>query len=167
MALFKRAALKEQGMSDAQIEWLMTEAQRALGTNYLPKTDVQEQIDNAVKAALEKAPQAVDPTTTDAYKAVAEERDMLRALGGDDFADVKPKFRESVYKQIDRSEGAASVADQLKTIREKYEEFFETENQQTQTEPAKPPQFGASVSGSMPDGGKNKNTFEGLWFGQK
>lgn len=165
MALFKRPALKEQGFSEAQIDWLMTEAQRSLGANYIPKTDVQDQIDAAVQAALKDAPQAVDPTTTDAYKAVAEERDMLRALGGDEFASVKPKFRESVYKQLDRSEGAPSVANQLNGVREKYEEYFESD-----TTPAKPdesaPRFGAPVTGSMPASGP-KSTLENIWFGSK
>lgn len=165
MALFKRPALKEQGFSEAQIDWLMTEAQRSLGANYIPKTDVQDQIDAAVQAALKDAPQAVDPTTTDAYKAVAEERDMLRALGGEEFASVKPKFRESVYKQLDRGEGAPSVADQLNGIREKYEEYFESD-----PTPAKPdksaPHFGAPVTGSMPASGP-KSTLENIWFGPK
>ena len=159
MALFKRPALKEQGFSEAQIDWLMTEAQRSLGANYIPKTDVQDQIDAAVQAALKDAPQAVDPTETDAYKAVAEERDMLRALGGDEFASVKPKFREAVYKMLDRSEGAPSTADQLKTVQEKYEEYF---NPAEPAEPAKTPQFGAGVQGSMPTG-KTTPSFGDYW----
>ena len=93
MALFKRKDLEAQGLNENQISWLMTEAQRALADSYTLKTAVQEQIDAAVQAALEKAPQAADPTMTDAYKAVAEERDMLRALNGSDFARVKTNCR--------------------------------------------------------------------------
>ena len=159
MALFKRPALKEQGFSEVQIDWLMTEAQRSLGANYIPKSDVQDQIDAAVQDALKDAPQAVDPTETDAYKSVAEERDMLRALSGDEFASVKPKFREAVYKMIDRSEGAPSTADQLKTVQEKYEEYF---NPAEPAEPAKTPQFGAGVQGSMPTG-KTSPSFGDYW----
>jgi len=96
---------------------------------------------------------------TDEYKAVAEERDMLRALGGDDFSSVKPKFRETVYKMLERGENAPAIAEQLKTVAEKYEEYFNP------TEPAPPPsspQFGAEVKGQMPSG-KTGSTFEDVW----
>lgn len=156
MALFKRPALKEQGLSDAQIEWLMTEAQRSLSANYIPKSDVKEQIDTAVQNALKDAPQAINPTDTDEYKSVAEERDMLRALSGDDFASVKPKFREAVYKMLERGENAPPVAEQLKTVAEKYEEYF------TPTDTPQAPQFGAEVRGQMPSG-KTEKTFMDVW----
>lgn len=163
MALFKRKDLEAQGLNENQISWLMTEAQRALADSYTLKTAVQEQIDAAVQAALEKAPQAVDPTMTDAYKAVAEERDMLRALNGSDFVSVKPKFREAVYKQLDKSQDAKPIAEQLNEIRGTFEEYFE---QTIQPDQEKTPRFGAEVSGSMPEGG-GKKTFESLWFGNK
>ena len=159
---FTRTFLTNHGVPEDQVDAIMAERNRTLN-DYVPKADVQAQIDAAVQAALKDALQAVDPTTTDAYKAVAEERDMLRALGGDEFASVKPKFRESVYKQLDRSEGAPSVADQLNGIREKDEEYFETD-----TTPAKPeepaPRFGAPVTGSMPASAP-KSTLENIWFG--
>lgn len=74
---------------------------------------------------------------------------MLRALGGDDFSSVKPKFRETVYKMLERGENAPAIAEQLKTVAEKYEEYFNP------TEPDPPPsspQFGAEVKGQMPSG---------------
>ena len=159
---FPRTFLTNHGVPEDQVDAIMAERNRTLN-DYVPQADVQAQIDAAVQAALKDAPQAVDPTTTDAYKAVAEERDMLRALGGEEFASVKPKFRESVYKQLDRSEGAPSVADQLNGIREKYEEYFETDT--NQAKPAEQaPRFGASVTGSMPASGP-KSTLENIWFG--
>ena len=49
-------------------------------------------------------------------------------------------------------------AEQLKTVAEKYEEYFNP------TEPAPPssPQFGAEVKGQMPSG-KTGSTFEDIW----
>lgn len=159
---FTRKFLTDHGVPEDQVDAIMQERNRTLG-DYVPKSDVQAQIDAAVQAALKDAPQAVDPTETDAYKAIAEERDMLRALGGDEFASVKPKFREAVYKMIDRSEGAPSMADQLKTVQEKYEEYF---NPAEPAEPAKTPQFGAGVQGSMPTG-KTTPSFGDYWgFGK-
>ena len=57
---------------------------------------------------------------------------MLRTIGGDDFATVKPKFRETVFGLLDRGEKAAAIPDQLSGIKEKYEEYFVSD------EPAKP-----------------------------
>ena len=156
MALFKRADLKAQGLTDEQIEFVMTEGNRSLSANYTLTSDVQSKIDAAVEAA-KTAP--VDVTKTPEYAEIVTERDMLRAIGGDDFKDVKPKFRETVFKMIDRSENAPALADQLKTIGEKYEEYFTPT--QPETPPAKP-NFGAPTQGSAPTG-KVGPSFSDTW----
>ena len=69
MALFKRTVLKEKGLTDEQIEYLMTESNRALAANYLPKSEVQEQINHALEDAKKNVPE--DVTQTEAYKTVA------------------------------------------------------------------------------------------------
>jgi len=69
---------------------------------------------------------------------------MQTARGSKEYEGVKPKFFETVYGMVDRKEGAKPVEEQLKGIRENYEEYF------TQTQPK--PNFGASVQGSMPKG---------------
>lgn len=146
MALFKRADLKSQGLTDEQIEFVMTEGNRSLANNYTLTSDVQGRIDAAVEAA-KTAP--VDVTKSAEYQQLEQERDMLCAIGGEDFSTVKPKFRETVFGMLDRSENAPAVADQLKTIGEKYEEYFVAE--QPQEQPAKP-SFGAPTKGSAPSG---------------
>ena len=124
MALFKRPDLEAQGFTKEQIEYLMTESNRSLAANYILKSDVQAQIDEAVKGVQ---PAPVDPTTTPEYKAIAEERDMLRTIGGEEFASVKPKFREQVFKMLNRGENAAAVSEQLTGIKGNYEEYFISE----------------------------------------
>jgi phosphopantothenoylcysteine synthetase/decarboxylase len=146
MALFKRADLKSQGLTDEQIEFVMTEGNRSLANNYTLTSDVQGRIDAAVEAA-KTAP--VDITKSAEYQKLAQERDMLRAIGGEDFSAVKPKFRETVFGMLDRSDNAPAVADQLKTIGEKYEEYFVAE---PPTEPPAKPSFGAPTQGSAPSG---------------
>ena len=163
MALFKRPILKEKGLNDEQIEWLMTESNRALAANYIPKAEVKEQVDAAVEAAKKDFPAQVKVEDSEEYKAVVEERDMLRALGGEEFSRVKPKFREAVYKMLDRGEDAPKIADQLKAIAEKYEEYFAVA---AEPEQPKTPQFGAQVTGAMPTG-NSKPTLESIWFGDK
>ena len=156
MAIFKRADLKAQGLTDEQIEFVMTEGNRSLATNYTLTSEVQGKIDAAVQAA-QAAP--ADVTQSPEYQKIVNERDMLRAIGGEDFAAVKPKFRETVFGMLDRSEKAPSVADQLKTIGEQYEEYFAPTTPETQ--PAKP-SFGAPTQGSVPTG-KTGPSFMDTW----
>ncbi len=157
MALFKRADLKEKGLTDEQIDWIMTEGNRSLSANYTLTSDVKGQIDAAVEAA-KTAP--VDVTQSEEYQKLMTERDMLRAIGGDDFAAVKPKFRETVFGMLDRSEKAPTIEEQLKTIGEKYEEYF-TPQAQPETPPTKPT-FGAPTQGGAPTG-KTGASFSEAW----
>ena len=139
MAEFTRKFLMDHGVPEDQVDAIMAARNQTMNdtlSGYVAKADVQKQIDAAV-AAVPK-PDPVDPKTTKEYMDLLNERDMLRAIGGEDFAQVKPKFRETVFGMLDRGEKAAAVKDQLTGIREKYEEYFnpEQQNQQKNT-----PQF--------------------------
>jgi hypothetical protein len=144
MALFKRADLKAQGFTDEQIEYIMTESGRSLSANYTLTSDVQAKIDEAVKAAQ---PAPVDVKTSQEYLELATERDMLRAIGGDDFAGVKPKFREQVFGMLDRGEKAKPIGEQLTGIKEKYEEYFTAEPEPTKGQPKNTPQYSQQPTG--------------------
>lgn len=143
---FTRKFLIDNGVPEDKIDIIMAERNRTLA-DYVPKADVQAQIDEALKA---HKPNPIDPTTTDEYRQLAQERDMLRTINGDDFQRVKPKFREQVFGMLDRSDKAKPIPEQLKSIREKYEEYY-IAPAQTEEPPAKP-QFGAPTQGSMPSG---------------
>ena len=136
MALFKRADLQAKGLNPEQLEYIMTESGRSLSANYTPTSDVQAQIDAALKAAKVEP---VDPKTTPEYLEIVKERDMLRTIGGDDFATVKPKFREQVFGMLDRGEKAKAIQEQLTGIKEKYEEYFLPE--QPKEQPKNTPQY--------------------------
>jgi hypothetical protein len=99
---------------------------RALDEGYISKRDADEARNKAVEAAKAefKIPEPVDPKTTPEYMEVLKERDMLRAIGGEDFSKVKPKFREIVFNSLDRGEKAASMTDQLAGIKEQFPEYF-------------------------------------------
>lgn len=121
---------------------------RALDEGFVSKHDAEEARQAAIEATKAgfKAPEPVDVKTTAEYQELARERDMLRAIGGDEFQRVKPKFREQVFGMLDRGEKAKPVADQLAGIAERYEEYFTPK-------PAEPkPTFGAPTQGSMPTG---------------
>ena len=147
MAEFTRKFLMDHGVPDDQVDAIMAARNQTMNdtlAGYVAKADVQKQIEAAV-AAVPK-PEPIDPKTTDEYLSLQRERDMLRAIGGDDFASVKPKFREQVFGMLDRGEKAKPISEQLTGIQEKYEEYF-TVKQETPK-----PTFGAPTQGSMPKG---------------
>ena len=114
---------------------------RSLDEGYVSKSAAEEAKQAAVDAAKAdfKVPDPIDPKTTPEYLAIVGERDMLRTIGGEDFASVKPKFREQAYGMLDRGENAPAIKEQLDGLREKWEEMFFPEKQQE--EPKNTPQF--------------------------
>ena len=166
MANIGRKFLTDHGVPDEQLDAIMNEINTTISnrmTGYVPQSEVQAQIDAALKAV--KQPDPIDPKTTKEYLDLMNERDMLRAIGGDDFAQVKPKFREQVFGMLDRGEKAKPIGEQLTGIREKYEEYFAPKQ-----EPApQKPTFGAPTQGSMPKGEESAVTaFTNAWgFGPK
>ena len=137
---------------------------RALDDGYVSKRAAEDAKTQAVEAAKAgfKVPDPVDPKTTPEYMEIVKERDMLRAIGGDDFSKVKPKFRETVFGMLDRGDKAASVADQLTGIKEKYEEYFVPDEQ-----PKNTPQDSQSPGrpGSNPESEEDKifNALSASW----
>ena len=129
---------------------------RALDDGYISKSAAAEAQAAAVEAAKAgvTVPDPVDPTTTPEYLDLLKERDMLRAIGGEDFAQVKPKFRQTVFGMLDRGEKAAAVAEQLAEIRKGYEEYFTP----AETEQKKTPQFSQQPghSGTNPTSEEDK-----------
>ena len=128
---------------------------RALDDGYIAKTAAQQAqqtaLDNA-KAEWEKGVKAPDPTESDVYKALQSQFDSYKAMqtarGSKEYESVKPKFFETVYGMVDRKDGAKPVEEQLKGIRENYEEYFTA----AQDPAGQKPTFGARTEGSMPKG---------------
>lgn len=159
---FTRKFLRDNGVPEENIDAIMDERTRTL-TGYVAEADVQARIDAALADAQANAP-TPDIKTTPEYIELQEERDMLRALGGSDFAGIKPKFREAVYKMLDHGADAKPIEEQLTAVKENYEEYFLTEPKQ----PEQPkPQFGGDTKGAMPSG-KEAPAFNDVWkFGGK
>lgn len=142
---------------------------RALDEGYISKRDAEEARNQAVEAAKAgfKVPEPVDPKTTPEYMEILKERDMLRAIGGDDFQTVKPKFRETVFGMLDRGEKAAAVAEQLSGIKEKYEEYFIPEQEPPKEQPKNTPQYSQNPGrpGNNPESEEDKifNALSASW----
>lgn len=156
---FTRKTLTGYGLTEEQLEKVMTLYSTSLA-DYIPKSEMQAKIDEAVEAA-KKDITPPDVTKSAEYQELLGERDMLRALGSDDYANVKPKFRETVYKMLDRGENAKPIEEQLKKVAEDYEEYFTEQNE----EPPTLPQFGSKVEGGMPKG--QQTSISDVWFGKK
>ena len=174
--IFTREALNKIMADESMTPEQRTEAVyglygRALDDGYIAKTAAQQAqqtaLDNA-KAEWEKGVKAPDPKESDDYKALQGEfasyKQMQTARTSKEYAGIKPKFFETVYGMIDRADGAKPVEEQLKGIRESYEEYFAPDPQ-----PAPKPQFGAPTEGSMPKGDEGAvSGFTNAWgFGPK
>lgn len=102
---------------------------------YVEKATARQVREAAVEAAVGRArarweqdqamPNIVE---SEEYRALKGEFDAYRAMQGArmsaEYAEVKPKFFETVYGMVDRTEGAKSVAEQLASIRRDFEEYF-------------------------------------------
>ena len=115
---------------------------RALDDGYVSKRAAEDAKNQAVEAAkADFKPEPIDPKTTPEYMEIVKERDMLRAINGEDFVSVKPKFRETVFGMLDRAENAKPISEQLAGIKEKYEEYYiptETAEQKNTPQFSKP-----------------------------
>lgn len=139
---------------------------QALDDGYTSKSAAQATLNAAIEQAKAdalkdvKAPNVAD---SEEYKKLQADftayKEMQSARTSEDFAGVKPKFFETVYGMINRGEDAAPVADQLKDIQGKFEEYF---NEQKPEEPKKTPHFGGPTQGEAPSG-KTGPSFMDAW----
>lgn len=156
--------MADEGLTAEQrTEQIMSLYGRALDDGYVSKSaaqTAQETALNSAKAEWEKNLPKYDAKESDDYKALQGEfaayKTMQTARTSEDFADVKPKFFETVYNMVDRSDGAKPVKDQLAEVRKNYEEYFAA--------PQAKPTFSAPVEGSMPKGEEGAvSAFQKAW----
>ena len=153
--------IRDSELTDEQkTERLFALHGRDLDDGYVSKRAAEEAKNQAVEAAKAgfKVPEPVDPKTTPEYMEVVGERDMLRAIGGEDFASVKPKFREQVYGMLQTGTDAKPVAEQLTGIRENYEEYFLPAEQPQPNQPKNLPQYSQNPgrTGTNPESEEDK-----------
>lgn len=155
---------------EEKTERLFTLYGQALDEGYMSKSQATASLNAAVEAAKAdalKGVQAPNVKESEEYKALQkamdEQRAKFEARDSDDFKGVKSKFFDTVYGMIDRSEGAQPIADQLKAIGEKYEEYFiPQQGDEPAAPPAPKPSFGADTQGSAPTG-KTGPSFMDTW----
>lgn len=156
---FTRKFLTEHGVPEDQIDAIMAERNRTL-SDYVPKADVQAQIDAALAEAQKAAPPA-DVTQAPEYLELLGKTQKLEAFQTEDFANVKAPYRDIVWGKLDHAEKHKPYAEQLAELQSSLPDLFST-----QEEPPKP-QFGAQPQGAAPTGQKGP-AFNDVWgFGPK
>lgn len=162
---FTRKALSTFGLNEEQIEKVMTLHGTSMG-DYIPKSELKTKIEEAVADAQKKVP-APNIKESEDYKTLQKDFDNYKKKietsaelkkGG-----VKEKFIDNVYSLL---EDGKPTEEQLTAIREKYEEYFNTD---PKSEENSKPQFGAGLEGGIPhDQEKPDNGLAGLWgFGKR
>lgn len=159
---FTRKFLMDHGVPEDQVDAILAERNRTL-SDYIPKGDVQKQIEEAVdKARKEAADKPVNVQETEEYKALAGELAKTKAFTSEAFASVKPKFRDSVWSLLDHDK---PMEEQMPKIAEQYEEYFSIPSDDPKPEPEKP-HFGSPDKGGMPRGKSGKDLFDMWGFGK-
>lgn len=153
---FSRKFLLDNGVPEDKVDVILAERNRTL-KDYIPQSDVQEQIDAAVEAAKKDAPPA-DVTTSAEYLALMGENEKLKAFQGDDFANVKAPYRDIVWEKLDHAEKHKPYTEQLQELQGSMPDLFATKE-----EPSKP-SFGAQPQGSVPSGKTGPSFMESWGF---
>jgi hypothetical protein len=154
---FTRKFLTDHGVPEDQIDAIMAERNRTLN-DYVPKDDVQKQIDAALAEAAKTAP-PVDATKAPEYLELLGKTQKLEAFQTDDFASVKAPYRDIVWGKLDHAEKHKPYAEQLTELQSSMPDLFKTQEQ----EPPKP-QFGAQPQGAAPTGQKGPSFMDAWGF---
>ena len=151
---FTRKFLTDHGVPEEQIDAIMAERNRTL-TDYVPKDDVQKQIDAALAEAAKTAPKP-DVTQAPEYIELLNKTQKLEAFQTDDFASVKAPYRDIVWGKLDHAEKHKPYTEQIEALKTDMPDLFIT-----QEEPPKP-HFGTAPQGSAPTGNAGPS-FEDTW----
>ena len=153
---FTRKFLTDHGVPEDQIDAIMAERNRTL-TDYVPKDDVQKQIEAALAEAQKGVP-PVDVTQAPEYIELLNKTQKLEAFQTDDFASVKAPYRDIVWQKLDHADKHKPYAEQLTELQGSMPDLFKT-----QEEPPKP-QFGAAPQGTAPTGQKGPSFMDSGGF---
>lgn len=157
---FTRKALAGLGLTDEMVEKVMTLHGTSMA-DFIPRSELNAKISEAVAEAQKNAP-APNIKDSDDYKALQSEFETFKrkAEAAKELKKngVKDKFTDNVFQLL---EADKPIEEQLATIREQYEEYFDGKPA-AEAAPAPAPQFGADVKGKMPTG-KAAPSFMDMW----
>ena len=141
---FTRKFLLDNGVPEDKIDVIMAERNRTL-TDYVPKSDVQAQIDKAL-AEDKVDPPEINVKESPEYMELLSKNQKLEAFQTDDFKSVKATYKDIVWGKLDHAEKHKPYAEQIKELSETMPDLFVA-----QEEPPKP-NFGTAPKGAAPTG---------------
>ena len=157
---FSRKFLLDNGVPEDKVDVILAERNRTLN-DYVPKGDVQAQIDKALEAVKKDVPE-VKVMESQEYKDLLSKTQKLEAFQTDDFKDVKKPYQDIVWGKLDHAEKHKPYTEQIETLKETLPDLFVT----PQEEPPKP-NFGTAPKGAAPTGNGGPS-FNDTWgFGPK
>ena len=153
---FSRKFLLDNGVPEDKVDVILAERNRTLA-DYVPKADVQAQIDSAVeKAAKDVKPPEVDVKASPEYLELLGQNEKLTAFQTDDFLSVKAPYKDIVWQKLDHAEEHKPYSEQIEELKGTMPDLFIT-----QDEPPKP-NFGTAPKGAAPTGNAGPS-FADVW----
>ena len=155
---FSRKFLLDNGVPEDKVDVILAERNRTLA-DYVPKSDVQAQIDSAVEAATKdvKAPE-IDIKASPEYLELLGQNEKLAAFQTDDFLTVKAPYKDIVWGKLDHAEKHKPYGEQIEALKESMPDLFVT-----QEEPPKP-SFGTAPKGAAPTGNAGPSFIDNWGF---
>ena len=155
---FSRKFLLDNGVPEDKVDVILAERNRTLA-DYVPKSDVQAQIDSAIeKAAKENKPADIDVKTTPEYLELLGKNQKLEAFQTDDFSSVKAPYKDIVWSKLDHAEKHTPYSEQIEELKTSMPDLFIT-----QEEPPKP-NFGTAPKGAAPTGNAGPSFMDNWGF---
>ncbi len=142
---FSRKFLLDNGVPEDKVDVILAERNRTLA-DYVPKSDVQSQIDSALEKAKEGKADPIDVKATPEYLELLGANQKLEAFQTDDFASVKAPYKDIVWQKLDHAEKHKPYSEQIEELSKTMPDLFTK-----QEEPPKP-QFGTQPTGQAPTG---------------
>lgn len=155
---FSRKFLLDNGVPEDKVDVILAERNRTLN-DYVPKSEVQAQVDAAVeKATKEAKPPEVDVKATPEYLELLGLNEKLQAFQTDDFATVKAPYRDIVWSKLDHAEKHTPYAEQIEALKEKLPDLFVTQEETPK------PNFGTAPKGAAPTGNAGPSFMDNWGF---
>jgi hypothetical protein len=153
---FSRKFLLDNGVPEDKVDVILAERNRTLA-DYVPKSDVQAQIDKALADNKPEAPE-IDVKTTPEYLELLGQNEKLQAFNTEDFSTVKAPYKDIVWSKLDHAEKHKPYSEQIEGLKETMPDLFVTHE-----EPPKP-SFGTAPKGAAPTGNAGPSFMDGWNF---
>lgn len=154
---FSRKFLLDNGVPEDKVDIILAERNRTLA-DYVPKSDVQGQIDKALEAAKKDAPES-NVLEAPEYKELLGKTQKLEAFQTDDFKSVKTPYRDIVWGKLDHAEKHKPYNEQIEELKADMPDLFIAE-------PAEDPKpsFGTKPQGAAPTGNAGPSFMDNWGF---